>query len=130
MVKTPGELLLLILLYLTEGKSFAGTAALARLSDIAEISKVALFKRMRNSKGWLKWLGQNVYRRAGLTTAKPAWLKDRDALLVDGSEDVKCGVRRQCYMPHYSLDLFTLEAREFLVTGSGCPTSRTSKKAT
>ena len=29
-VKTPGELLRLILLYLTEGKSFAGTVALAR----------------------------------------------------------------------------------------------------
>jgi len=115
-VKTPGELLRLLLLYFTEGKSFAGTAALAKVSGLADISKVALFKRMRNSKDWLKWLGQNVYRRAGLTTAKPAWLKDRDALLVDGSEDVKCGVRRQCYMLHYSLELFTLDAREFIVT--------------
>ena len=115
-VRTPGELLRLILLYLTEGKSLAGTVALAGLSGIAEISKVAMFKRLRNSKDWLKWLGQNVYRRAGLTAAKPEWLKGREVLLVDGSEDVKCGVRRQCYMLHYSLDLFTLEAREFLVT--------------
>ena len=118
-VKTPGELLRLILLYFTEGKSFAGTAALARLSGIAEISKVALFKRMRNSKEWLKWLSQNVYRRAGLTAAKPGWLKGRDVLLVDGSEDVRCGVRRQCYMLHYSLELFTLDAREFIVTDIG-----------
>jgi len=41
-VKTPGELLRLILLYLTEGKSLAGTVAHTRLSDIAEISKVAI----------------------------------------------------------------------------------------
>ena len=61
-VRTPGELLRLILLYLTEGKSLAGTVALAGLSGIAEISKVALFKRLRNSKDWLKWLSQNVYR--------------------------------------------------------------------
>ncbi|MDR2717269.1 MAG: transposase, partial [Treponema sp.] len=53
---------------------------------------------------------------AGLTAAKPEWLKGKNVSLVDGTEDVKCGVRRQCYMLHYSLDLFTLAAREFLIT--------------
>ena len=38
-IKTPAALLRLILLYLTEGKSFAGTSAIARLSGEAELSK-------------------------------------------------------------------------------------------
>jgi len=51
-----------------------------------------------------------------LTVEKPQWLKGRNVVIVDGSEEVKCGVRRQCYMLHYSLDLFTLAMREMLIT--------------
>jgi len=115
-IKTPGELLRLILLYLTEGKSFAGTSAIAQMSGGAELSKVALFKRMRNSAAWLKWLCENIYRKAGLIVSKPQWLKNKNVTIVDGSEDVKCGIRRQCYMLHYSLDLFTLDVKELVVT--------------
>jgi len=117
-IKTPEELLRLILLYLTEGKSFAGTSALIQLAGESSMNKMAVFKRIRNSAAWLQWLCENIYRQAGLIVAKPAWLKEKNVTLVDGTEDVKCGVRRQCYMLHYSLDLFTLATREFLVTNN------------
>jgi len=39
-IQTAEDLLRLILLYMTEGVSFAGTVALAQLSGITEISKV------------------------------------------------------------------------------------------
>jgi len=115
-IKSPFELLKMILLYLTKGKSFRGTSAVARLSGEAEMSDVAILKRMRNSAAWLQWLSQNICRRGGLTVEKPEWLKNKNVLLVDGTEDVKCGVRRNCYMLHYSLELFTLAAREFVMT--------------
>ena len=115
-IKSPEELLRLILLYLTEGKSFAGTSAITQLSGEAALNKMAVYKRFRNSAAWLQWLCEHIYRRAGLTITKPAWLQNRNVILMDGTEDVKCGVRRQCYMLHYSLDLFTLAARELLVT--------------
>ena len=115
-IKSPGGLLRLILLYLTEGKSFRGTSAVTRLSGEAAISDVAILKRMRNSAAWLQWMCENICRRAGLTAAKPAWLKNKNVTLIDGTEDVKCGVRRRCYLLHYSLDLFTLAAKEFLIT--------------
>jgi len=44
------------------------------------------------------------------------WLQDKNAILVDRTEDVKCRVRRQCYILHYSLNLFSLVMREFFVT--------------
>ena len=115
-IKTPAALLRLILLYQTEGKSFAGTSALAQLSGGAELSKEAVFKRMRKSAAWLRWLCENILRRAGFIVPKPRWLKNKKVKIVDGSEDVKCGVRRQCYMLHYCLDLFTLDMEELLVT--------------
>jgi hypothetical protein len=115
-IQSPQDLLRLILLYLTEGKSFRGTSAVARLSGEAEMSDVALLKRMRNSASWLQWMCEHIYRRAGLTVAKPRWLGKKNVILVDGTEDVKCGVRRKCYLLHYSLDLCTLAAREFIIT--------------
>jgi hypothetical protein len=115
-IKSPEALLRLILLYLTEGKSFRGTKAITQLSGEADLSDVAILKRIRNSADWLKWICQNIYRQAGLIAAKPKWLKNKTVTLVDGTEDVKCGVRRKCYMLHYSMDLFTLETRELLIT--------------
>jgi hypothetical protein len=46
----------------------------------------------------------------------PRWLAGKNVLLVDGSENVKCGKEKQYYMLHYSIDLFTLAAREFIIT--------------
>ena len=115
-IKTPEELLRLILLYLTEGKSMAGTSAITNLSGEATMSKIAVFKRIQNSGEWLHWMCKNIYRQAGFIIEKPAWLKDRNVLLVDGSEDIKSGKNRQYYLLHYSMDLFTLAVREFLIT--------------
>jgi hypothetical protein len=90
-VNTPEDLLRLILLYLSEGKSFAGTSALVQLGDDCRLSKTAVYKRIRNSGKWLKWLCENFYRHAGLLVDKPAWLGGRDVCLVDGSEVVMGG---------------------------------------
>jgi hypothetical protein len=115
-IKTPGELLHLVLLYLTEGKSFAGTSALIQLSGEASLNKIAVFKRMQKCGLWLRWMCEHIYRQAGLLVDKPLWLEGKNVLLVDGSEDVKCGEQKQYFMLHYSIDLFTLSEREFLIT--------------
>jgi hypothetical protein len=115
-IKTPEELLRLILIYLTAGKSFAGTSALLQLIGESPLTKKAVHKRMINSADWLQWLCENIYRKEGLIVTKPLWLKGKNVIMVDGTEDCKCGIRRQCFMLHYCLDLFTLAPREFMIT--------------
>jgi len=115
-IKTAEELLRLILLYLTEGKSFRGTSALMQLSGEAQLSDVAILKRFRNCGDWLQWLCENIYRKSGLIVAKPEWLQGKNVKAVDASEVVKCGAVRECHMLHYCLDLFTLSPHELLVT--------------
>jgi hypothetical protein len=115
-VKTAGELLKLILLYLTEGKSFAGTSALLRLGGDIQLNKIGVYKRIRSSAEWLKWLCVNFFRNSGLLAEKPQWLKGKQVCLVDASEDVICGSRKSYFRLHYCLDLFTLEMRELKVT--------------
>ena len=108
----------MILLYLSEGKSLAGTSALLQLANGAKLTKEAVAKRIRNSAEWLRWMCENIFRRAGLLVKKPEWLKDKNVLLIDGSEVVKHGKKQQSHMLHYSLDLFTLDVRELHVTDS------------
>ena len=115
-IKSPEELLRLLLLYVTEGKSMAGTSALTNLSGTAQMSKVAVFKRIQKSGDWLRWLCAHIYRKAGLLAEKPEWLKERNVLLVDGSEDSRGGHERLYFILHYCLDLFTLTPREFHIT--------------
>ena len=83
-IKSPIELLRLLLLYLTEGKSFAGTSALIGLSGEVKMSKRAVFKRIQKCGEWLKWICQHIYRKAGLLIEKPQWLKGKNVVLVDG----------------------------------------------
>ena len=117
-IKTPKELLRLILLYITEEKSFAKTSAIINLSQTASINKIAVFKRMQKCGNWLKWLCQHIYRKAGLIAEKPQWLKHKNLILIDGNQQCKCteGKQYQYHMLHYSMDLFTLCVREFLIS--------------
>ena len=119
-IKTPEELLRLILLYITEGKSLARTSALISLSEVSAISKVAIFKRLQKCGEWLKWLCQHICRKAGLLVEKPEWLGDKNILLFDGSHEGKNTDQGQYeyFMLHYCLELFTLSVREFLLTDS------------
>jgi hypothetical protein len=115
-IKSPEELLRLIFLYLTGGRSFAGTAVIAQAGGEFELSKIAVWKRVRNSADWLKWLCENICRNAGLLAEQPAWLAGKTVSIVDASEVVLHGNEKQHYLLHYCLDLCTLTMREMRIT--------------
>ena len=80
-IKTPEDLLRLILLYLTEGKSFGGTSAILRMEGEWHLGKKAIWSRIGNSAEWLRWLCEHLCRRQGILVEKPAWLLG-DARLI------------------------------------------------
>jgi hypothetical protein len=112
-IKSPEELLRLIFLYLTEGKSFAGTSALIRLGGEARLNKIAVYKRIQKSGAWLQWLCEHFLRGEGLLVEPPGWLGGKAVCLADGSETVTRGEGKRYYELHYYLDLFPLGMREF-----------------
>jgi hypothetical protein len=61
-IKNALDLLRLVFLYLTEGKSFSGTAALLHLAGMCSISKKAVFTRFQKCGEWLRWLCEKIYR--------------------------------------------------------------------
>jgi hypothetical protein len=86
-IKSVIDLLRLVFLYLTEGKSFSGTAALLELGDIGSISKKAVFTRFQKCGEWLRWLCERLCRKNQAIGEAPAWLGERKVYLVDASDE-------------------------------------------
>jgi hypothetical protein len=61
--------------------------ALQRLGGDIQLNKIGVYKRIRSSAEWLKWLCVNFCRNSGLLADKPQWLKEIHVCLVDASED-------------------------------------------
>ena len=59
-VDDAASLLRVLLMHLAQGCSLAETAVRAREAGLAEMSSVALFKRLRASESWLLWLAQQL----------------------------------------------------------------------
>jgi hypothetical protein len=115
-IKTAGELLRLILRYLTKGAFFAGALAVIRLAGQCHLNKNATYKRIGNSAEWLQWLVVNLWRAAG---GKPTWLGDKAVCLVDGSEVVYGGAAKIQSNLHYGVDAYTLGMKELHLTNRG-----------
>jgi hypothetical protein len=76
-IKSAEDLLMLNLLYQTNGKSLGGTAALLKSGSEITLYKNAVHQRLLKSTDWNNWLSQNICRSAGIIAEKPDWLGDR-----------------------------------------------------
>jgi len=118
-VKTPPDLMWLLLLHLLQGQTLANMAAISQASGIGKISDVAVMKRLMNSGGWFKWILQRLGGASVADYLKPRGFENYRVLAVDTS-DVRSGVSNfsKSWHLHYALDLFTLASHEFTVTGN------------
>jgi len=115
-IKKAIDLLRLVFLYLTEGKSFSGTAALLNLAGICSISKKAVFTRFQKCAEWLRWLCENIYRNNKVICEPPSWLGERKVYLVDASDEPVHGSDKTDYRLHYAIGLFDLGMKEMALT--------------
>lgn len=101
----PAALLRLLLFHAVNDGGLRETVAQARASGIAEMSQVALFKRLRTSGAWLSWLGAELARSLREQPRLPKELRPRaiDSTTVQGPASTGTEWRI-----HYSLDLASL----------------------
>jgi hypothetical protein len=99
-IKNATDLLRLVFLYLTEGKSFSGTAALLKLAGIGSMTKKAVFTRFQTCAEWLRWLCENIYRNNHTIPEVPPWLGDKKVYLVDLSYEPVHGSDKADYRLH------------------------------
>jgi len=109
----PGPLLRLLLYHAVNDGGLRETVAQARASGVAEMSQVALLKRMRTSGPWLAWLGAGLCRPLREAARLPQGLRPRavDSTTVQGPAS-----KGTEWRVHYALDLVSLNCDWFELT--------------
>ncbi len=109
-------LLRVLLIHLADGCSLRETAVRARAGELADVSDVALLKRLRSCGEWFQWMSQELAANLSLVSPPDALLAGRRVRLVDGSSVCEPGATGSTWRLHYSLNLSTLSCDEVHVT--------------
>jgi len=110
-------LLRVLLIHLADGCSLREAVVRAKQGGLADISDVALFKRLRAAGEWLRWMAVEMLRRWDAPCAPPAWLEGRRVRVVDATVVCEPGSTGTDWRVHYSLGLYGLQCDEFHLTG-------------
>jgi len=109
-------LLKVMLIHLAEGCSLRETAVRANRAGIAQVSDVALLKRLRSCGPWFEWLAQRLRETPELRVlgshARQPLLGDRRLRVVDGSIVREPGPTGTQWRLHYAIGLPGLQCQE------------------
>lgn len=105
-----------MLIHLADGCSLRETAVRAQAGDLADVSDVALLKRLRGCGPWFQWMIQEMAANMSLSMAPNDFLADRPVRLIDGSIVCEPGATGSTWRLHYALNLRTLSCDEVHVT--------------
>jgi hypothetical protein len=103
-----------LLLHIARGYSMRETVVRAKTSGIAEISDVALLKRLRNSEAWLRSLCLCLLRENGVTL--PERKQGMNLRVVDATIVKELGKTGSQWRIHYSIQIPSLACDFFEVT--------------
>jgi hypothetical protein len=113
--KEPGDFLRTLLLHLACGYSLRETAVRARAAKLADLSDVAVLKRLRKSKDWLHLLCRRLIEEQATLTQKVPGLSLR---LVDATHIQEPGPTGSSWRIHYSLRWPQLTCDHFELTAT------------
>jgi len=111
------EILLRILfIHLAEGYSMRETVIRAKDAHLADISDVALYKRLKASSEWLCWLVERLACERHGIFEKPYWLNRFFVRIVDSQIIAEHGNTGSDWRLHYSIGLSGFFCDHFQVT--------------
>jgi Transposase DDE domain len=110
------ETLLRLLLMHASGLSLRQTALRAKERGLANLSAVALFKRLRQSEAFLQQLARGVLEQVPARAAPVKWPGGYRFRLIDATTVKEPGPTGSCWRIHYSLRLPELTCDHFELT--------------
>ena len=116
--KSAENLLRVLLLHLGCGHSLRETAVRARKAGLAELSSVAVWKRLRKSQQWLQELCIALFRERGVELAGQAGFQVR---AIDATTVKEPGKSGSLWRIHYSVRLPSLACDYFKLTETEGP---------
>lgn len=111
-VKNAETLLRILMVHLAEGCSLQETAVRATQKGWAEVSPVAVFKRLRASEEWLRWMAAGLWRRR----ERPVGLTGYRVRAVDATTVQEPGSTGTDWRVHFALDVSSLQCDFFSLT--------------
>jgi len=103
-----GQLLRTLLIHLAGGSSLKETSVRASSGGLAQVSSVAIWKRLRQAGEWFRWMSEGLmctWVAHGPRDALPTQYRIR---LIDGSSISEPGSTGSDWRIHYAVDLRTL----------------------
>ena len=113
--KSEENLLRVLMLHVGCGFSMRETVVRAKQAQLAELSSVALFKRLRKSKDWLYRLCWALFEERGLRIQTPPNQRLR---LLDSTQVKEPGKTGSLWRIHYSFQWPSLACDYFKITAS------------
>ena len=104
-IKSPDVLLQVLLMHVATGLSLQQAAARASVLKLAEVSDVALLKRLRTSEGWLRELARQMFQGSRFASAAPEAPKGRRLRAVDATTVEEPGATGTDWRVHYCITL-------------------------
>ena len=111
--KSATDLMRTLLIHLACGYSLRETALRARQAKLADMSDVALLKRLRKSKDWLAALCSSMFQDRGIS---PEGIGDSEVRLFDATNIKEPGKTGSLWRIHYSIRIPSLRCDFFKVT--------------
>lgn len=114
-VKDASHLLRVMLIHLADGCGLRETAVRAKLAGLAEISDVAILKRLKGCGAWFEWMIHGIQQQL-METATPPILAGHRLRIVDGTMVSEPGETGSKWRLHYSVGLPDLHCDEVILT--------------
>lgn len=115
-IKDADTLLRLILLHVAAGLSLRQTVVRAKSANLAELTDVALLKRLRASEPWLRAMTEQMLKKSRYCQElNPQW-GNRRIRVIDATTVQEPGATGTSWRVHYGLQLPSLECDFFEVT--------------
>jgi hypothetical protein len=111
-IKDAETLLRVLLVHLADGCSLQETAVRVQSAGWCELSPVAVFKRLRASEAWLRWLAERLWRRPSVPTVRGKYR----VRAVDATTVQEPGSTGTDWRVHFCVDLADLQCDHFELT--------------
>jgi hypothetical protein len=111
-IRDAPTLLRTLMIHLADGCSLVETAIRASEAGLCQISPVALFKRLRASEQWLRWLAYQLWQGGGRSLPR----SQRQFRAIDATVVCESGPTGSHWRIHYSLNLGDLQCDHFELT--------------
>jgi hypothetical protein len=107
-----------LLMHIAQGYSLRETVVKAKISNIANVSDVALLKRLRFAEEWFRALCQSLLRERGFCNNDIKRINGICMRLVDATDVKEPGKTGSLWRIHYSLTLPDLQCNYFKLTNT------------